>query len=534
MTKFFKLIPLFAVIIGFSSCKKESSEDKRPNIIVILADDMGYSDLGCYGSDIRTPNLDQLAHNGVRFTSFYNSARCCPTRASLLTGVHPHQAGMGAMVRHTDRPVRNEGPYQGYLSKHTVTMAQVLKTAGYNCTMSGKWHVGETHPNWPMDRGFDDYYGLISGAANYFDITRPKKKGIERHFAKGNKKHIPNKEGFYMTDATTDHAVESIKKYARKDKPFFSYVAYTAPHWPLHALPEDIERYKNKFDIGWDSLRRKRFAKMKELGVIDKSIKLSPRDHKVPAWEDMDKKELMSLKMAIYAAQIDRMDQGIGKIVAELKRQGKFENTLIMFLSDNGGCAETGIYGTDFWKNGATPGDVNSYQSYGRGWANASNTPYSYFKQWTHEGGISTPFIAHWPKGITHKNKIMNNRGYVTDIMATIADLGKAKYPKTFNNEEIVPLHGKTLTPLFTGNTREGHDYLCWEHFGNMAIIKGEWKLVAQRKEGKGEWKLYNLNNDRIEQNNIIENHPDIAKNLLVLYKKWAKEVGMNRKIVEL
>ncbi|MCL3779531.1 arylsulfatase [Prolixibacteraceae bacterium JC049] len=512
---------------------EREKKDTRPNVIVILADDMGYSDLGCYGSEISTPNLDALASNGVRFSQFYNAARCCPSRASLLTGVYPHQAGMGAMVRHTDQPNRNEGPYQGYLSKHTVTIAQVLKEAGYYCTMSGKWHVGETHPNWPMDRGFDDYYGLISGAANYFDISRGKKKGIKRHFAKGNEEYMPPKEGFYMTDAITDHAVSSIKKRKGKEQPFFMYLAYTAPHWPLHAHPSDIEKYKDRYKEGWDKLREERYARMQKMGIIDESMSLSPRDAKVPAWKDMTKKDLMALKMAIYAAQVDCMDRNIGRVIQQLKENDQYENTLILFLSDNGGCAETGIHGTDFWKNNATPGDVNSYQSYGRGWANASNTPFCYFKQWVHEGGISTPFIAHWPKRIKQSGKIVRQQAYITDIMATMVDLADAKYPKQYNGEQIVPMHGKSLTPIFDGKKRKGHDLIFWEHFGNMAVIDGNWKLVSQRKEGKGKWSLYNLSTDRAEQHNLANEKPKLAKRLLKEYIRWAKETGVKHQVVE-
>ncbi|TKG97468.1 arylsulfatase [Puteibacter caeruleilacunae] len=517
----------------FGCSKGKVKEHERPNVIVILCDDMGYSDLGCYGSEIATPNIDALAKHGVRFTHFYNAARCCPTRASLLTGVYPHQAGMGAMVRHTDQPEREVGPYQGYLSKHTVTMAEVMNEAGYYCTMSGKWHVGESHPNWPMDRGFDDYYGLISGAANYFDITRAKKQGIERHFAKGNEEFVPSKEGFYMTDAITDHAVESIKKRKNQQEPFFMYLAYTAPHWPLHALPEDIAKYEGRYDEGWDKIREERYARMKELGILDESMNLSPRDAKVPAWKDLEKKKLMSRKMAVYAAQIDRMDQGIGRVIKQLKENGQFENTLIMFLSDNGGCAETGIHGTDFWKNDAWPGDGESYQSYGRGWANASNTPFSYFKQWVHEGGTSTPFIAHWPKMIKKEGAIVRDRAYITDVMATLVDVGNGNYPEKFKGNDIIPMHGKTLTPIFKGKSRKGHDAIFWEHFGNMAVTKGKWKLVSQQKEGKGKWGLYDLSIDRAEQHNLAYQKPELAKELLALYKEWAEETGVTRKIVD-
>lgn len=529
-----RAIAISLISMSYMGSAAQAKESKtKPNVIVILADDLGYSDLGCYGSEISTPNLDALANNGVRFSQFYNAARCCPSRASLLTGVYPHQAGMGGMVRHTDRPERESGPYQGHLSKHTITIAQVLKNAGYYCTMSGKWHVGESHPNWPMDRGFDDYYGLISGAANYFDITKGKRKGLERHFAKGNQEHVPSKEGFYMTDAITDHAVESLKKRKGETQPFFMYLAYTAPHWPLHAYPADIEKYKNRYSEGWDKLREERYANMEKMGLLDESMKLSPREAKIPAWKDMTQKELMALKMAVYAAQVDCMDRNIGRVIKQLRENGQFENTLIIFLSDNGGCAETGIHGTDFWQNGTTPGGPDSYQSYGRGWANASNTPFSYFKQWVHEGGISTPFIAHWPKGIKQQGKIVRQKAYITDIMATMVDLANTKYPEKFNGESIVPLHGKSLMPIFNGKKRKGHNIIFWEHVGNMAVIQGRWKLVSQRKEGNGKWSLFDLKNDRAEQNNLVNIKPKLAKKLLRKYSAWANETGVNRKVVQ-
>lgn len=520
---------LLALMVLYTPGCKEKETSQRPNILLIMADDMGYSDLGCYGSEIHTPNIDALANKGLRFTHFYNAARCCPSRASLLTGVYPHQAGMGEMVK--DKSDSKPGSYQGYLSKNTVTIAEVLKDAGYYCSMSGKWHVGEEHPDWPMDRGFDDYYGLISGAANYFDITRTKFKGVNRHFAMGNEEYMPPKKDFYMTDAITKHAVTKLGEIKNTERPFFMYVAYTAPHWPLHALPEDIAKYKGRYSTGWDMLREERYETMKKIGIIDESMNLSPRDPKVPAWEDAEHKELMAKKMTVYAAQIDRMDQGIGKIISKLKETGNYENTLIIFLSDNGGCAETGVYGTNFWGNEIDPGTVDSYQSYGRGWANASNTPFRYYKQWVYEGGISTPFIVHWPEKIKEPGKIVTNRGIIFDIMATIIDIAEARYPEKYKGNSIVPLQGKSLVPVFEGKNRQGHEYIFWEHYGNMAVMHENWKLVSQQKEGDGEWALYNLENDRAELHNLAHEKPEIAENLLRKYKEWAKEMKVKRKI---
>ncbi len=525
-----RLVSLIVLTV-LQACQEKQSEN-QPNILLIMADDMGYSDLGCYGSEIQTPNLDALAKEGLRFTHFYNAARCCPSRASLLTGVYPHQAGMGAMIRRNVKDNPRPGSYQGYLSENTVTIAEVLKEAGYYCSISGKWHVGEEHPSWPMDRGFDDYYGLISGASNYFDITRTKSKGAHRLFAKGNEEYRPPKEGFYITDAITQHALQTLEKTKNEKKPVFMYVAYTAPHWPLHALPEDIAKYKGRYSDGWDILRDERYTRMQKMGLIDSSMDLSPRDPKIPTWENAENKELMALKMAVYAAQIDRLDQGIGKIIQKLKESGKFENTLIMFLSDNGGCAETGVYGTNFWKNDIEPGSVDSYQSYGRGWANVSNTPFRYYKQWVHEGGISTPFIVHWPIKIQEQGEIVTDQGFITDIMATIIDVSGATYPQTYKGNIIVPLQGKSLVPVFEGGKRENHKYLFWEHMGNMAVMKGNWKLVSQRKEGEGKWALYNLENDRAELFDLSQKEPEIAKELLIAYKGWANKMELNKKVV--
>jgi len=507
---------------NFAWPSKSNPLARRPNIVLIMADDMGFSDLGCYGSEINTPNLDNLAAQGIRFTQFYNAARCCPTRASLLTGLYPHQAGMGGMTNPGgDKNIT--GPYQGYLNDKCVTIAEVLKTAGYNTLMSGKWHVGENRPHWPVDRGFDRYYGLISGAANYFDITKTKSKGRVRRFAIDDKPYVPKSKNFYMTDAITDNAVKFLDQYARDDHPFFLYVAYTAPHWPLHALPEDIAKYKGKYLKGWDQLRKERYQRMIQLGIIDKKWPLTPRDDGAVAWDTVQDKQLMDLKMAVYAAQIDRMDQGIGRIIAKLKETGKEQNTLVLFLSDNGACHETGPLGFDRRHNGLPPGGVDSYMSYGRSWANAGNTPFRRFKKWTHEGGISTPLIARWPAVIKKQNSITHQPGHITDIMATCCDIANARYPKTYKARNITPLQGKSLLPIFQGKKRPPHDPIYWEHMGNCAVRHGKWKLVAEKN---GPWELYDLQADRTEMNNLIDTYPQKARQLMQMYKSWAKSCG--------
>lgn len=526
--QFLKGIGLSAAAITFGGCGEglagsRSPLSGRPNIVLIMADDMGYSDLGCYGSEIDTPNIDSLAKDGMRFTQFYNAARCCPTRASLLTGLYPHQAGMGKMVS-TKGP---KGPYQGYLNNKCVTIAEVLGAAGFNTYMSGKWHIGEQRPVWPTDRGFDRYFGLISGGANYFDITKGKSKNTKRQMAIDDKPWNPPKEGFYMTDAISDNAVKMLGEQDGKDNPFFMYVAYTAPHWPLHALPEDIAKYKGKYMGGWDKLRKERYNRMIKMGLIDSKWKLSEADDGVADWDSVEDKEAMDLKMAVYAAQIDRMDQGIGKIMDKLKAMGAEDNTLVLFLADNGACHEGDALGFDRRNNGVPCGGVDSYMSYGRSWANVGNTPFRMYKHWVHEGGAATPLIARWPNVIKEKGGLTRQPGHIIDIMATCCDVAGAAYPKEYKGNQITPMEGKSLAPIFKNVERAGHEAIYWEHYGNKAIRAGKWKLVL---EGNKKWGLYDLEADRTETNDLSDKHPDIAKDLKQKYDAWAKRCGVNER----
>ncbi|MFQ6035811.1 MAG: arylsulfatase [Sedimentisphaerales bacterium] len=510
------------VLQGCTNSIELSSEQvskSKPNIVLIMADDMGFSDIGCYGGEIHTPNLDRLAAGGLRFTQFYNAARCCPTRASLLTGLYPHQTGVGHMVGNKGHP-----SYQGYLNNRCVTIAEALKMAGYKTLMSGKWHVGENRPHWPVDRGFDKYYGLISGGANYFDISKTKAPGVKRTMAIDDKPYKPPKENFYITDAFTKNAVKLIDKYGRGNEPFFLYLAYTAPHWPLHAWPKDIARYKGKYLKGWDHLRRQRYERMIKRGLISKKWKMSPRDTATWPWDDEKNKKLLDLKMAVYAAQIDRMDYGIGKVLDKIKEIGAEENTLIMFLSDNGGCAEGGPIGFDNRKNGLPPGGVDSYMSYGLSWANASNTPFRRYKHWVHEGGIATPLIVYWPAVIKNSGSITHQVGHIIDIMATCLEVAGARYPKTYKGRELITLEGKSLLPIFQGKKRQGHEAIYWEHEGNRAIRQGKWKLVAAHK---GPWELYDLQADRTELNNLANQYPKKVEQLRAMYQSWADRCGV-------
>ena len=502
----------------------------RPNIILILNDDMGFSDLGCYGGEVRTPNLDGLAAGGLRFTQFYNTARCCPSRASLLTGLHPHQADVGHMM--DDDEVDG---YLGDLSHNAVTIAEALGAAGYATYMSGKWHVtryvdGPKH-NWPRQRGFDSYFGIITGACSYFDpstLTRENER-IDR----------PDGD-FFMTDAIADEAVAQIRQHAEgeTDAPFFQYVAFTAPHWPLHAHSEEIERYKGRFDAGWDVLRQERLARMVEMGLIHPDWQLTERDPSQPAWEDAEEKEWQTRRMEVYAAQIDRMDQGIGRIFEALRQTDQWEKTLILFLADNGGCAEeitaewaewlTRQNGHHFTHDGRAiqygndpavmPGADTSYQSYGIPWANVSNTPFREYKHWVHEGGIATPLIVHWPAQIDDRGALRHQPAQLPDVMATCLDVAGADYPESFNGHEIQALEGFSMRPIFEDDS-PSRQTIFLEHEGNKAVRQGKWKLVCKYP---GPWELYDMDADRTELNNLAPKYPFIVRGLAEQYEEWA------------
>lgn len=540
MKKLFQLVVIATLtIFTLASCstgtKTQNDEEnnaKQPNVIIILADDMGFSDLSCYGSEINTPNIDKLAESGVRFTQFYNAARCCPTRASLLTGIYPHQAGLGGMVnKNANIP---EGPYQGYLSKHSITIAEVLKEAGYYTASSGKWHVGEDRPNWPIDRGFDNHYGLVSGAMNYFDVTKVKAKGNHRVFVEDSTEFIPSNENFYMTNAITENAIKYLKKAEGKDQPFFMYLAYTAPHWPLHAMQEDIDLFKGKYMEGWDKLREDRFERMREMGIIDSTWVLSERTEDIQAWDELsqEQKERMDQLMAIYAAMVHRLDIGIGDVMQQVEAMGELENTIVMFLSDNGGSGEYDVFGTDFWGNfwdgEAEPGSADSYHTLGAAWANLNNAPFRYYKKDVHEGGIATPMIVSWPGSIKNPGSLAHQSGHINDVMTTICEITGAKYPETYKGNAITQMQGKSFAPILKGESIENNNPIFFEHNGNRAVREGEWKLVARNGQP---WELYNFTNDRTEENNLIAQHKEIAEALIEKYEAWAKEIGVDKKV---
>ncbi|GIP36948.1 sulfatase [Paenibacillus sp. J31TS4] len=508
----------------------------RPNVLLLLNDDMGFSDIGCYGGEVDTPHLNRLAAGGLRFSQFYNTARCSPSRASLLTGLHPHQTGIGVLTY-------DMGPegYPGDLNRDCVTMAEVLKESGYRTYMSGKWHIANSleqpSDSWPMQRGFDQFYGTIIGAGSYYDpntLTR----GNE------NIEHEPSEDpDFYYTDAISDQAAAYIREHAERHPgtPFFEYVAYTAPHWPLHAKDEDIAKYRGRFDAGWDRLREERLRRLVDDGLLDPSWQLTDRDPTQPAWEDAEHKEWLLRCMEVYAAQIDRMDQGIGRILQALEETGQLENTVILFLSDNGACAEDipthvspreleetlkiakthtragepVVFGND---PSLMPGPESTYQSYGAAWANLSNTPFRLYKHWVHEGGIATPLLIHWPAGIRSKGDIRHVPGQLPDILATVVELTGAAYPSEYNNRPVLPLEGESLAPFFE---RDGERTkpLFWEHEGNAAVRAGRWKLVRRYP---GDWELFDMEKDRTELHDLAVQHPEQVKELKALYEEWA------------
>jgi arylsulfatase A-like enzyme len=526
-----KLAVLLIIAVIISSCTgrqstttEQQQEEKRPNIVLIMADDMGFSDIGCYGGEVETPSIDGLAKGGLKYTQFYNNARCCPTRASLMTGVYPQQAGMGWMTAAD----LGTPEYQGELNDKTVTIAEVLKDAGYATYMSGKWHLSRVRniragikTNWPSQRGFDRFFGIVDGASNYFNPMV---------FSDNETYRAPG-EDFYFTHAVSDSSVMFMDQHFKKSSndPFFMYVAYTAPHWPLHALEEDIEKYKDVYTAGWDVLRAERLKKQKELGIFDNTVELSPRDSRVPAWNELseEEQEEFAMRMAIYAAQIDAMDQGIGRIVNKLKKEGEIDNTLIMFLSDNGACAEYISSG----ESKAVNGKANTWESYRIHWANLGSTPYKEYKHWTHEGGIATPFIVHWPEGIKAKNEFVREPGHINDVMATCIAVAGAEYPSVYKGNEIIAMQGQSLIPHFNGE-RNNRKPIYWEHEANIGVRDGKWKLVAKTEENSefdpANLELYNMDEDPAELNNLAEVYPEKLQTLFDDWKEWADMVNVH------
>ena len=509
-----------------------STDGERPNFVLILADDMGWSDIGCYGGEIPTPHIDALAAGGIRFTQFYNTARCSQTRAALLTGLFQHQAGLGILAEPPNQPGPDDAApgYLRHLNDKCVTIPEVLRLAGYHTYMSGKWHVGyHEQKNWPNQRGFDRFYGLISGASSFF---RP--RGSRGLTLDNQALPEPTDPDYYTTDAFTDFAIKFIESHSAED-PFFLYLTYTAPHWPLHAREQDIQKFVGKYMEGWDQLRADRWQRQLDMGLVDPSWGLSPRDDGARAWEALtdEQKTNLDYRMAVYAAMVHRMDWNIGRVVKTLKARGQFENTVIIFLSDNGGCAEpyNDLGGgnmsaiNDPYAGGmGSKNNPDGGSSYGTGWANASNTPFRRYKTRLFEGGISTPLVISWPRGITHNpGTILHNRGYLTDIMPTFIELAETTYPDRYGDRsEIFPIYSTSLAPIFRQEEREGPEWMFWEHYNERVARQEDWKLIG--RIGEDTWELYDLRTDRNEMINLAADHPERVAAMAAAWETWAWE----------
>lgn len=547
----------------------------KPNILIILADDLGWSDLGCYGGEIRTPNLDSLAAGGLRFTQFYTSTRCCPSRASLLTGLYPHQAGIGLMT--SDQAAKYPGAgdkgeafpgYRGALNANCVTIAQVLKPTGYRTAAAGKWHVGNSEP--PTKRGFDDFYGFVGGYG--VDSWEPR---MMKRQPEGRPQRSYQPGEFFATDAITDHALDFLADMRKAGAPWLLYVGYQAPHFPVQSKREDMTGYPEIYARGWDKIREQRLTKQKKIGLLPESTALTPRskithpvasrrlgswtdDGNNPAWDSLpaDRRADLAQRMAVFAGMVTGMDRNIGRLIADLRASGQLDNTLILFLSDNGACAEwepfgfemlptpnpvpgTGInQGTQALPNKlyrgdelATMGQAGSFPSYGSGWANACNTPWRLYKHYGHEGGIGTPLIAHWPAAVGKEKdngRFVREPAHLIDLMATCVDITGAKYPAEWIGKKILPMEGVSLRPLLAASAGNPASLpprlLAWEHEGNRAIREGQWKLVSL---ATAPWELYDMESDRVEMNNLAASQPERVKDMSAKWEVWAKRTNV-------
>jgi arylsulfatase len=488
----------------------------KPNIIVILADDMGFSDLGCYGSEIPTPNLDALAADGLRFTRFYNTGRCSPSRTALLTGLYSQQAGIGLLTEDKKQP-----GYRGQLNDQCVTLAEVLGSAGYFTAISGKWHVG--HDNGkepgPWVRGFQRSLNAAKGAF-YYGHGNGSTLFLDGEEIAASDERLP--ENWYVTDLWTTYSLKFIDEAIQEEKPFMLYLPHIAPHFPLQAPADEIEQFRGNYKMGWDELRKSRYAKQIELGIIDESWPLSKRPDDVPAWDSLsaEEQDRFDHMMAVYAAVVAHLDKSIGDLVSGLKERGVLDNTLILFMSDNGGSGEP------TWK-GLSIGDPTQPDSRwlcGAGWAYAQCTPFYRYKRYNHEGGISTPLIAHWPAGIVAKGELRNQMSHLIDVMPTVVELGGATYPEQYKGHQILPMEGTSLVPTF-GNKPLDREVLYWEHMRNAAMRVGDMKLV--REGGNGAWELYDMAKDRTEQNNLARKHPEQVQTMAAKWNIWANRANV-------
>ena len=535
---------IVAILFCASSVPLGVEAAAKPNIVVLIADDMGFSDLGCYGGEIDTPNLDRLAANGIRFTQFYNTARCWPTRSALMSGYYPQQVRMDPIQRGVRLPT------------WTALLPHHLKPIGYRCYHSGKWHVNNA-PKVVADGGFDHSYHLIEADRN-FNPTRHE----------NDDQPLPAVEpgsGYYTTCSIVDHTLAHLDEHAKKhaDKPFFVYTAFVVPHFPLHALPADIEKYRDKYLVGWDSIRTRRHERLKKAGIV--SCPLSVREDAVGppyrfanvpgnlgdgevlfpvAWETLtdEQKRFQATKMAIHAAMVDRMDQEIGRILEKIRNMGAWDDTIVFFLSDNGASAEIMIRG-DMHDPAAPPGSAASYLCLGPGWSTAANTPFRRHKVWNHEGGIATPLIVHWPKGIAKPGTLRHDQGHVVDLAPTLLDLLGVTPPKEYRGATVPPFPGVSLLPAIRGAEQPvERDYIFFTHEGNGALRMGDWKILytktgeskehvpAEQNDGTEGWSLYDLSTDRCEQNDLAAKQPE---KLTEAVEKWKRLKELFRKQAE-
>ena len=498
--------------------------DERPNVLLVLADDLGYSDLGCYGGEIATPNLDRLAEEGLRFTQFYNTARCWPTRAALLTGYYAQQ------VRR-DKVEGLPSGNRGRRPEWAPLLPRMLEPFGYRSYHSGKWHID----GMPIENGFHRSY-LLQDQGRFFS---PRVHYEDDQVLPP----ISSEDGFYGTIAIADHAVRCLKEHAAEhaDKPFFQYVAFTAPHFPLHALPQDIARYAPTYDVGWEQVRAARWQRLQDMGIVEGELsdvesEVGPPYHFPEALELLgsgevnrplpwtklteEQQQFQAMKMAIHAAMVDRMDRELGRILEQLREMGAFENTLILFLSDNGASAEIMVR-DDGHDPQAAPGSAATYLCLGPGWSTTANTPFRRHKTWVHEGGIATPFIVHWPAGLQARGELRRNPGHVIDVVPTILELAGGKPRPQRQGQTVPPAPGKSLIPAFSEDQTVTHDDLWWLHEGHRAIRVGDWKLVAAKDEP---WELFNLAADRTESNNLAAQHPEKVRELEQLWEQRLAE----------
>jgi arylsulfatase len=501
--------------LGVASSELHAADPAElPNILIILADDLGYSDLGCYGGDVETPNLDQLASNGLRFSQFYNTARCWPSRAAIMTGLYPHQAHLAMNYGPNAPPA-----YSGLVPQTARMIPELLAGAGYRSYHAGKWHLDTGGPErkntLPLARGFEHSYAVMGHNNFFFPGLCLDENEEVRDFP----------PDYYVTDAVTDKMVGYLKGHAAEhsEQPFFGYLAYTSPHFPLHAREADVAHYLGRFRDGWDAMRERRLTRLKANGLVD--CDLSPRDPDAKPWDEFtdDEKTAWDARMAVHAAMITCMDRGIGRVLDQIRAMQALDNTLVLFMSDNGASAEFIVRGEGD-DPAAPPGSRKSFKCIEVGWANAANTPFRMHKIWTHEGGVSTPLIAHWPKGIAAKNEVRHDVGHLIDLMPTVLEIAGQTYPKEFEGQPTTPLPGHSLAALFKGESRPAPEFLFWEHQGNRAYREGDWKIVSAFP---GTWELYNVKDDRAETKNLIEAEPDRAKAMIAKWQAYADKTGV-------